>query len=86
MFSSPMEMKPQLSKLRSANMGGNNVSPLAAPRASHTKYAPQPAPEVKDVTPPSSPINLDQIAKAIGSALMMSSFSLPPRTTATTVD
>ncbi|XP_057372318.1 nuclear pore complex protein Nup214-like [Daphnia carinata] len=84
-LSSPVEIKPQLPKLGSANIGGNAVTPVALTRAPLAKFVPQPTPEVEDVTPPSSPVNLDQKAKDIGSALMMSSFSLPSRITTTTV-
>uniref|UniRef100_A0A0P6FD67 Nuclear pore complex protein Nup214 n=1 Tax=Daphnia magna TaxID=35525 RepID=A0A0P6FD67_9CRUS len=84
-LASPVEIKPQLPKLGSVNNVSNTVTPLASTRAPLAKYAPQPAPEVEDVTPPSSPVNLDQKAKDIGTALMMSSFSLPSRIAATTV-
>ncbi|KAI9560680.1 putative nuclear pore complex protein Nup214 [Daphnia sinensis] len=84
-LSSPVEIKPQLPKLGPATIGSNAVTPQAPTRAPLAKYAPQPAPEVEDVTPPSSPVNLDQKAKDIGTTLMMSSFSLPSRITTTTV-
>lgn len=80
------EIKPDLPKMESTNNGLNTKVSAESSGVDFLKPATRPPSEIEDVTPPSSPVNLDQKAKSLGNQLMMSSLSLPSRITASTVE
>ena len=72
--------------MESTNNGLNTKVSAESSGVDFLKPATRPPSEIEDVTPPSSPVNLDQKAKSLGNQLMMSSLSLPSRITAPTVE
>lgn len=77
------DIKPQLPREGLVSSESTNATTRAIKQVTTPVVASRQTTEVEDITPPSSPLNLDQKAKAIGNQQMISSLSLQTRFSAT---